>query len=272
MAGESNSTMKIKLLITLLAILTIQLINAQNNTSKVLKPVLLDKSILSGVGFDKVDLDDETEKAFYKKNLYEGEELTIAMISSQSWNNKFVNFWFDEFIFLFHGETIIKPKGGQTQLFLTGDAFFTAKGYTGEWEVKAGDNLNYELSVISTERADSTIVSPDLKHKLFSRSKLSGAHIKFDENGTYSEILKKGIELTVKLKAEKPVNRVISEPTKEVLIQLISGQISITDSGNVTQTFYTGDFFVIPSGFTGKWNSDGHGLIKYLSVETTESN
>lgn len=242
------------------------IVTAQNDA---LAPVLLDKSVLSGVGLKKVVLKDEPEKDFYQKRLYRGEDISIYVVSTETWNNEFRNFWFDEFVYIYHGESIVKPQSGKVQLFHSKDYFFAPKGFTGEWEIKAGKNLHYELSVISTKRADSTIISENLVHELFHKSMLSGAHIELNADGKYAEILRKGVELTVSLKAEKPSEWEI-EPSKEMLIQLLSGQVTIATPGGIKKTFYSEDFFVIPKNLIGSWKSDGHGLVKYLTIEKTD--
>ncbi|MEN0045415.1 MAG: cupin domain-containing protein, partial [Bacteroidota bacterium] len=242
---------------------------AQQINKEVLRPILLDKSVLSGVGLKKIDIKNEPEKDFYQKQLYRGEDISIYVVSTETWNNEMKNFPFDEFIYMFHGEAVVKPENGKTQLFQSGDYFFAPKGYTGEWEIRAGDYLHYELSVIASKRADTSLIQKDAAHQLFDRSILSGSHIVLNENGQFSKVLEKGAELTVRLKAEAPTERQISEPAKEQLIQILSGQISITSKDESKQTFYAGDFFVLPKGFTGKWKSEGHGLVKYLTVEKT---
>lgn len=235
----------------------------------IIRPILLDKSVLSGVGLQKIEQKNEPEKDFYQRRLYRGLDISIYVVSTETWNNKMDNFPFDEFIYMYHGEAIIKPQSGQAQHFYTGDYFFAPKGYTGEWQIQAGSNLHYELSVIATGRADTSVVSTNPSHQLFSRSTLSGAHIDLDEQDEFSEILKEGVELTIGLKAEKPSSKIIDNPAKEMIIQVLSGQITIEDKVGEAQVFYSGDFLIIPTGFTGKWNSEGHGLIKYLTVEKT---
>ncbi|MBW1295952.1 cupin domain-containing protein [Aquimarina litoralis] len=237
---------------------------------KVKNPILLDKSVLSGVGLEKIDLKDEPEKDFYQKRLYRGNDISIYVVSTETWNNKFENFWFDEFIYMYHGEAIIKPQHGKAQLFHSNDYFFAPKGYTGEWEIKAGKNLHYELSVITTKRADSTIISENLEHELFDKPVLSGAHIELDKNRKFTQTLRKGVELTISLKAEEPSQSKIKD-AKEMLIQLLSGMVTIKTSDNTETTFYSGDFFVIPEKMIGTWKSQGHGLIKYLTIEKTSS-
>lgn len=236
--------------------------------NKTIRPLLLDKSVLSGVGLQKIDIKDEPEKDFFQKQLYRGQDISIYVVSTETWNNKMENFPFDEFIYMYHGEAIVKPKKGQAQIFYTGDYFFAPKGYTGEWEIKAGTNFHYELSVIATRR--SREVDSTASHLLFNRSKLSAAHIEFDAKGQYEELLQPGVELSIHLKAEKPQSKKLSDPGNEMMIHLLSGQLELIDSDGEKQIFYSGDFFVLPKGFTGDWKSEGHGIIKYLTVQRTK--
>ena len=242
---------------------------AQSKMSQSPKAILLDKSVLSGVGLDKINLKDEPEKDFYQKQLFRGEDISVYVVSTQTWNNTMNNFPFDEFIYMFHGEAIVKPTVGPSQLFYSGDYFFAPKGYTGEWEIKAGENLHYELSVISTKRSDSTSIIPDAQHKLFSSSLLSGASIVLDDTGGYNQLLERGAELTVELKAENSQTKFIIDDGKEQMIHLLSGQVTITNADDTSQSFYAGDFFIIPKGFSGSWELEGHGLVKYLAVSKT---
>jgi len=244
-------------------------LNAQKIINPSLSPLLLDKAVLSGVGLDKIDLKDEPEKDFYQKNLYRGEDISVYVVSTETWNNKIDSYPFDEFVYMYHGEAFVKSARGPAQLFYSGDYFFASKGFKGEWGILAGDQLHYELSVITTRRTAADVISKDNEHLLFDKAILSGASIKVSEGSNFTKVLKAGVELTVKLEAEQPVEKALSEPSKEMLIQVLAGQISIEDNSGKKQVFNTNDFFVMPKGFTGSWKSNGHGLVKYLSVEKT---
>ena len=111
--------------------------------------------------------------------------------------------------------------------------------------------------------------SEQLTHQLLDKSKLSGTSIQLDANGLYETNLTKGVELTINLKAEESKEKTIQN-AKEQLICVLSGQISIKDANEDLQTFYTGDFFLLPKNFDGVWESKGHGLVKYISVEKSE--
>lgn len=240
---------------------------SQDAESNTLKPILLDKSVLSGVGLEKIDIKDDPDKDFYQKQLYRGTDISVYVVSTETWNNKMNDFPFDEFIYMFHGEAIVKPDKGAVQLFYSGDYFFAPKGFTGEWEIKAGTNLHYELSVISTSRSESNSYAIDNQHKLFTKSNLSGAAIELNTKGRYTKLLEKGVELTIRLEAEKSGKTTQLESSTEKMIQLLSGMVTITENDGGSQSFYTGDFFVIPRGYSGTWESTGHGVVKYLSVQ-----
>ncbi|MEL6390103.1 MAG: cupin domain-containing protein [Bacteroidota bacterium] len=238
---------------------------------EIIKPILLDRSVLSGLGLKKIEIKNEPEKDFYQKRLYRGDDLSVYVVSTETWINEMDNFPFDEFVHMYHGEAVVTPEQGSAQLFYSGDSFFAPRGFTGNWEIRAGDYLHYELSVIASQRADPENVSQNGRHLLFDRSTLSGAHIKLDEQGRYSELLHAGVELTFRLEAESPQEVKIVKPNKERMIQVLSGLLTLTDLSGDSVIGNSGDFIMVPAGFTGTWKSEGHSIIKYLSIERTHS-
>ena len=247
--------------------LFVQLVaNGQANEKGFSSPLLLDRSVLSGIGLQKIDLADEPEKDFYQKNLFRGKDISVYVVSTETWNNRMDQFPFDEFIYMYQGEALIKPDEGRGQIFHSGEFFFAPKGFTGEWEIRSGDFLHYELSVIATRREDKSAIIQGDQHLLFDKSILSGAHITLNEEGRYAHILKAGAELKVELKAEQPRVNAGFSVDQDQMIQLLSGRIIVITPDNKETKFYTGDFFILPAGCRGNWSSDGHGLIKYLVV------
>lgn len=257
------------LLFSMFLFISIPITFAQNQEAEGSKAILLDKAVLSGIGLKKITLRDKPEKAFFQKRLYRGEDISVYVVSSESGVNAFSNFAFDEFIQILHGEATVLANTEDEQSFYTRDFFFAPKGFTGDWEIKAGNNYHYELSVISTQRADSTQKSRNLKHSIFSNAQLSGTQINLEDKAFYNEVLRQGPELTVKLQAEKP-RQVSLDSTQEKLIHILSGQINVSNQEGEAQIFYTGDYFVLPKGFTGDWESKGHSIVKYIVVEKTK--
>ena len=73
-------------------------------------------------------------------------------------------------------------------------------------------------------------------------------------------------DLDVHLEGELGMIKNITIPLKEQLIYIVSGTLNLTPTNGEAQTFYTGDFLVLPAGFTGKWESKGHRLFRSLRV------
>jgi len=137
--------MKKYILFGLLFLLSASILLGQEDSTTRIRPVLVSKSTLSGVGLKPVKLRDQPERAFFQKNLYRGPELSVYVVSSESWPGKVNNFSIDEFIYMLNGKARVKAEGGEDHIFYTGEHFFAPKGFTGEWEILAGNNLHYEL-------------------------------------------------------------------------------------------------------------------------------
>lgn len=242
---------------------------SQADSSGVLQPIPIDKTALSGIGLKKIDLQDQPGREFFQKNLYRGKALSVYVVSSQSWPGRMDNFAIDEFIYMYNGKARVKPDGGEDHFFVSGEYFFAPKGYTGEWEILAGDYYHYELSVITTPRADTVLLSKNLIPQLLDKDKISGIDIQLKEDEAYTANLVRGDELTIAINAELPGSQQL-ESSKEQVIGLLSGQLTVSGLDQQAFTFYSGDFFIIPAGFTGTWSSAGHGMVKYLSIQQTE--
>jgi len=260
--------MKTSTIVLIAIILNFHFFNAQEGETNA-NPISLDKSILSGVGLKKIELKDEPDKDFYQKNLFWGEELGVFVVGTETWTNTIHNYPFDEFIYMYNGEAIVKPVQGSAQIFYAGDYFFAPKGFKGEWEVKGNHQIHYELSVITTKRKDSSKTIKGAAHRLFEKATLTGNSINVSQKSYHEQILEKGSELTVKIIGEQIGQRTLKRTDKERLIRVLAGQIKITSADSTEHTYYSGDFFVLPKGVRGIWQNDGHNLVKYLSVEKT---
>lgn len=238
----------------------------KQESQKTITPILINKSALSGIGLKQIDQPNDPGKEFYQRRICWGDELGIFIVSTNSYTNKMKNFPFDEYVYMLHGEAEVRPLTGEKQRFKSREHFFAPKGFTGEWEIIAGENLHYELSVISTKRADSTATTTSDQHLLIDPLLLAGTHITFDQEGSYQKEIVQGAELTFSLHAEKP-RSVEIDNSKEQVVHVLSGEITITTPDDLIHTFHTGDFFIIPSGLKGQWKSSGHSLAKYLVVQ-----
>jgi len=236
-------------------------------------PFLLSKETLSGVGLRKIDLKDQPDKVIHQKRLVRGDELSVYVVSSQSWTNEIEQYSFDEYVFLLHGMAVARPASGNAQEFYTGQHFFAPKGFKGEWEVVAGSNLHYELSVISTHRSDSS-QGAVTDFALIEPEQLSGHHIVFDSEGLYENIMAAGSELTVSICAEQLREVAITNPLPESILYIQAGQLTLDNKESTTgsTTYHTGDFVFIPKGYTGQWKSEGLDLLKFVKVTASSTN
>ncbi len=236
---------------------------------EIVAPILLNKAVLSGIGLQKIDLKNEPEKDFYQKNLYRGPELSVYVVSTANWTNEMKDFPFDEYVYMLHGEAVIQPEHGPAEIFQSHEHFFAPKGYNGTWQIRGGNHLHYELSVIATQRAEASDQTYDHQHKRLNLGSTSGTQITPDQEGYYQEVLATGPELTVSIIAERPQTRQVAPIDQEQLIHILSGMITIKLADESEHDFYTGDFVMLPDGMNAQWTSKGHGLLKYLRISKT---
>ncbi len=232
----------------------------------IINPILIDKSSLSGVGLQKITLKDTPERDFYQKNLYRGKDFSVYIVSSESWIVPFEKFWFDEFIYILNGKSKVHTED-KVYEFKSGEYFYAPKGFKGEWEVIAGQHPHCELSIISNQRSDSAAINNYTEPALFDKNLLSGTHFSFNESGIHKDIIMEGSELSMYLFAEELSERNINKNEKEKLIHILSGQLTLRTLDGFETTFFTGDYFILPEGYQGKWICQGHGYVKYITIE-----
>ncbi|MEL7533864.1 MAG: cupin domain-containing protein [Bacteroidota bacterium] len=246
-------------------------LSAQNDNEAVIRPLLLDKSTLSGDDLKPISNPNEPERQFFQKNLYRGPKISVYIVSSETWPGEMDNFGIDEFLYVLNGRARISPHHASERVFERGDYFFAHRGYTGAWETQ-GDYY-YELSVITTRRADSTEQLTGRLPEALDQTKLSGFGLtKVDSSGgaeRYHDVLASGIELSVSIEAESPQIRKIANPLPEQLVGVLAGKLTLTATDGQSQTFFAGDWFVLPQGFRGSWESEGHRLCRTLRVYET---
>ena len=228
-------------------------------------PIHLDHNVISGLKLKPIPQKEEG-KEFFQKRLFRGKEISVYVVSSSTWTSKFTDFWFDEFLYILNGQARIHPEFGEERVFNSGDYFFAPKGLKGEWEVKA-DQYYYELSVITNQRADSTKLSSSVFPILLNKNLLSGIGLTLVDSANlrYSDVLAKGIELEITLNAEKPQRYPVNND-KEKMIHVLAGLVEITNINGQHFKYKKGDFFILPEGFKGEWNSKGHHLFKAIHV------
>lgn len=233
---------------------------------KTVRPVRVSRASLSGLGLERIEQPDQPGKEFFQKAIYFGPELGVFVVSTNSYANSSESYPFDEYVYMLHGAAEVRPAAGRAQRFESRDHFVAPKGHAGEWQILAGENLHYELSVISSQRSEATVSRGFNDHVRIAPRLLSGVDIQLAGGELYEHSVFSGAELNVSIKAERPRTTALTA-AKEKLVHVLSGQITVVSPDGSDQVFQTGAFFVIPKGLGGTWRSEGHGIVKYLVVE-----
>ena len=236
---------------------------------KIIHPITLDPTAISGLGLKKVTSSADPDRLLFQKRLYQGEEISVFVVASETKTAHWDDYSIEEFIYVINGRARLHPTGEAERFYYPGDFFWVPKGYQGEWETQGGQSFYHELSVIANERTKASNLDP--KPALMDKAKMAGINLTPDVNQTNSfrDILQRGHDLTVSTQSETPQTEKHFKSKKEQLIYILAGAVTLeTETGNST-TFQTGEFFILPKGFTGTWRSEGHRLLWTLRVEKT---
>ena len=263
------------LLIACLFCFSLSTIYAQKTKEEALvEPILLDKAALSGIGLQKLELEDDPDRIFMQKRLYRGKEFSVYMLSISSSVSEFPFFPFDEFVYLVNGRAHLLPSEQEEYYLNAGDFIVVPRGYQGNWEIQGGNAFNLELSIITNKRADSTAKLVNKLPFSISKEQLSGTKLtvieKKDSLEIYHDEIFKGPELTISLEAETSREVSISNNPKEQFFHILSGMLELIPLEGEAQSFYTGDFLILPEGFSGIWKSRGQHLLRTLKVIATD--
>lgn len=254
--------------LTLLLLLSCSTSSAQS-ADDIIAPVLLDRATLSGLGLEPVTADwAPPDRELFRKTVYSGERFDVTVMAGNTARTQWESYDVDEFVYVINGQATLTDETGFAQTFQTGDFFMVPKGFSGEWHSQ-GNRYFQELIVIMKDRSDST-ESSHSRPFLLDKTKISGLDIARTEwamdpdREVYREVLYDGSELDVAIVAGATATTRITNPMTEEFVYVANGSATLTPTGGEPQTFYTGDFFVVPQGFTGTWTSTGHHLYREL--------
>ncbi len=238
---------------------------------KIIKPIPLAPSALSGLGLKKVTSSADPERLLFQKMLFQGNEISVFVVASETKTANWEDYSIEEFIYVINGRARLSPTKAEERFYYPGDFFLVPKGYQGEWETQGGNSFYHELSVIANERDD----TPSDSHNpiLMDKAKIAGINLTPAEGQAknYNDVLHKGRDLTVSTQSESPQTIENFESSSEALIYIIAGALTLEIEGGERFLFQTGDFFILPKGFRGTWTSEGHKLFRTLRVEKTGS-
>ncbi|MEM6725335.1 MAG: cupin domain-containing protein [Bacteroidota bacterium] len=262
--------MRTCLLLTLFSVFGNQLL-AQVAIADTLPPTpfKIDQRYLSGLDLPKIDLKDKPDLEYFQKRIYKGTDLSIYMLGGETKVNQLENFGIDEFVYYLSGRADITAASGNVYQFYGGDYLFVPKGFTGQWINNGGSQYHLELSVITNKRSDSARISPAKEPFLLDRNMLSGIDQHLEDAMESTTTIYEGVELRVYTHTEYPGKRAVVNKEQEELIHILKGVLTILPEGGEKQTYYTGDFFVLPKGFTGSWESESADTFRTLNVTRT---
>lgn len=246
-------------------------VGAQNNGNvDIRKPIALDARALSGLDLKRVTNKDDPDRILHQKKLLWGENLGIFVVSSETKSVHWDSYGIEEFIYVINGRARLNPDDGEEVFFNPGDFFMAPLGYQGEWETQGGREFYYELSVIATDRSNTKVDETQIKPFTPTSEDLSGVNLpdSISVDG-YSKVIYEGVQLSVELCAENPIEKAVMKTQEDELIYVIGGNIELVDSEQGEHTFYAGDFFLLPKGFMGNWKSEGHNLFRYMKITSS---
>ncbi|MEM6642550.1 MAG: cupin domain-containing protein [Bacteroidota bacterium] len=221
----------------------------------------IDKSQLAGENLTLKQNKDDPSNAYYQAKVYDGEELAVFLVALSNVSNEFESFPLEEFIFWINGKARVEPSSGEVFEIHAGDYFIQPKGFKGTFNFVGGDPYHLELAVVSKTRANAEDFSPINKAMVVSRDIISGA----SKNHTDSiNSLYKGVELTLDLVRKKKI--LFQNNPQERIVHVLNGVLAITPQNQAAQLFYPGDFFILPKGFNGSWESEGFQALRTFQV------
>ena len=192
---------------------------------------------------------------------------------------------YDEYVRVLEGSVVLTSSGGERQSYEVGDTFLVPVGWTGTWEMPTRfreliivDRKGWEAveSMIATlfgadaeSSTGQTSVLPLLTASLKQAPLedlppwpqevvLSGA----SKHG--QKVLHSGNIVTALYGAEA-ARLSVSEPFPyDEYVLVLSGEVTLTSDAGHSQTFGTGDSFLVPKGWTGIWDMPGQYLEKIV--------
>ena len=245
-------------------------VTPQKTKEEAIVPILINKETLSGLNLSRGKNPEQPDRKLFFQNIFRGETLSVQVISSGNASASPEDLGIDEFLFLVNGGARLSPKGAAEKTFIAGDFFMVPRGFNGDWETIGSPSFHHEISVTTVERNEAALDSKKTMPVLMDKQKIAGLGITKTSQGKYYDLLYEGHELTITLEGELPQVKKIESPLQEQIIYIAEGTLSLWDSSGKEYNFTTGDFVVVPQGFTGTWQSRGHELFRFLKMRKSE--
>ena len=234
--------------------------------------VRLDPAAMSGLGLEGGPVNESADSPVrYLKRLYEGEKLIVSVEAGNGPNNSEVleipSFFVTEFCYILNGSATFIVLDGRTETFYAGDFYVIPRGFAGKM-ITQGNHLYQVMHVVSKERGDPV---PGAFPSLIDRANMAGLGLnptRFGPNGELEANVKpqwRDTELSISVLEVEPNSMDFTDRPEE-FIYVLSGTATLTPVGGEPETFYRGEFFVVPEGWDGTWAVDGNYFYRALNT------
>jgi uncharacterized cupin superfamily protein len=229
------------------------------------------------------------ESVHGQKVLHEGEFVVAIYESMPAVIGINEPYPYDEFVRVLEGTVVLTSVAGDRQIYGSDDHFLVPKGWMGTWDMRRPFR---ELIVVETaawNQSESTIASTFGSKRPAAKADLEVLPLSVDAlreetlevlppwpegvvlagvNEHAQRVLHEGEVVTVLYGAEA-ARLNVSEPFPyDEYVLVLRGEVILTSEDGSSQTFGTGDGFLVPKGWTGTWDMSEQYLEKII-VETT---
>ena len=199
---------------------------------------------------------------------------------------------YDEYVRVLEGSVVLTSSEGERQSYKAGDAFLVPVGWTGTWEMPTRfreliivDRKGWEAveSMIATlfgadaeSSTDQTSVLPlstaSLKQAPLEDLPPWPQEVVLSGTNKHGQKVLHSGNVVAALYGAEAARLSVSEPFPyDEYVLVLSGEVTLTSGAGHSQTFGTGDSFLVPKGWTGIWDMPGHYLEKIV-IETAAWN
>jgi len=221
----------------------------------------------------------------WQKVLYEGEFVVALYEAMPAVIDISEPYPYDEYVRVLEGSVVLTSSQGERQSYEAGDAFLVPVGWTGTWEMPTRFR---ELIIIdrkgweAVETMIATLFGADLESSTGQASVLplltaSLKKVPLDDlppwpqevvlsgaNEHGQKVLHSG-NVVAALYGAEAARLSVSEPFPyDEYVLVLAGEVTLTSDGGHSQTFGTGDSFLVPKGWTGIWDMPGQYLEKIV--------
>lgn len=224
---------------------------------------VLKRADLAGQNVTPRKIKGEPDSTFNQQEVYRGKDLLIYVLAIANRTNELKNFPIEEFVFWMNGKAVVEPTTGNAFEVQTGDYFMQPKGFNGNWNFVNEYPFHLELSVITKARSvANSLIDRAL---IIDKNIISGAS---PDHAESSVNLYEGVELNLDL-LNNPHETIHNNP-QERLVHVLNGILTINAESGLQHTFYPGDFFVIPEGFSGRWEAVGLQPFRAFEIKKSD--